>query len=180
MLLPLQEERQSVVVYYIDTQRHFDVHQLQHLYMTSPKYHRYREAGITIQDILSTIQCVQCSTAQSLVLFLERTSSMTTVTSRRIQLVFMDSWDQLFTMSSSNVGKEMYNISMTLQYLCLLRADDFTLLLMFHDSAERHDTLTYPAHLPPNVGPIWGFISDKQIMMLSSKRTELCKIKIRR
>jgi hypothetical protein len=46
MLVSLQEERKNVVAYYVEIQRHFDAHQLQHLYLTSPKYHMYREAGI--------------------------------------------------------------------------------------------------------------------------------------
>jgi hypothetical protein len=116
--------------------------------------------------------------------------------------------------------QEMLYLSMTMQSLSLLRADDFTLLMvsivfdhktqknqpiggiglvtdpkpiineklfffrtkMFHDSAERHDTIISPAHLPPYIGPTWSFISDKQMMMLSSnnKQAEVHKIKIRR
>ncbi|KAI8580641.1 hypothetical protein K450DRAFT_236579 [Umbelopsis ramanniana AG] len=182
MLMSLQEEKKNVVAYYVDIQRHFDAQQLQHLYLTSPKYHMYREAGITIENILSRLQCVQCSTAKSLVLFLERTSSTSMVTSGHIQLVFLDACDQLFNIPFSDGGKEMFYLAMTIQSLSLLRADDFTLLLMFHDSAEQHDTILSPAHLPPYVGPAWSFISDKQMMMLSSnnKQTELHKIKIRR
>jgi hypothetical protein len=130
MLVSLQEEKKNVVAYYVEIQRHFDAHQLQHLYLTSPKYHMYREAGIvsnqrvsfgfvlqvverpnhihpkkTIDNILSRLQCVQCSTAKSLVLFLERASSMSMVASRHIQLVFLDAWDQLYTIPFSDIGK---------------------------------------------------------------------------
>ncbi|CAO3680765.1 unnamed protein product [Umbelopsis ramanniana] len=131
MLVSLQEENKNVVAYYVEIQRHFDAHQLQHLYLTSPKYHMYREAGFTIENILSRLQCVQCSTAKSLVLFLERASSMSMVASRHIQLVFLDAWDQLYTIPFSDIGKEMFYLAMTMQSLSLLRADDFTLLLLF-------------------------------------------------
>ncbi|KAI9287353.1 hypothetical protein BC943DRAFT_319608 [Umbelopsis sp. AD052] len=171
MLISLQEEK-NVVAYYVDIQRHFDAQQLQHLYLTSPKYHVYREAGITIESILNRLQCVQCSTAKSLVLFLEKASSTSMV--GYIQLVILDACDQLFTGPFSDGGKEMFYLAMTMQSLSLLRADDLTLLLMF--SAEQHGTI------PPFVGPAWSFLSDKQMMMLSSntKQTELHKIKIRR
>ncbi|KAG2187531.1 hypothetical protein INT44_005220 [Umbelopsis vinacea] len=123
-------EEKNVVAYYVDIQRHFDAQQLQHLYLTSPKYHVYREAGIvsnqrvskihsvvfcegpnhkqilhsqTIESILNRLQCVQCSTAKSLVLFLEKASSTSMV--GYIQLVILDACDQLFTGPFSDGGK---------------------------------------------------------------------------
>jgi hypothetical protein len=48
MLLSLKEKSKDVVIiaYYVDINHHFDAHQVEELYLTSPKYISHRNSGI--------------------------------------------------------------------------------------------------------------------------------------